>query len=170
MRALLLPIGILSLVGLSIATACSVSITPSGPTTFAAYGVCDSATSYAIVTDDYVTYCGDGFVCDGDYYDLCGAVSGGGFGWDSCVCDLPAGYVTLVPDPDFGGGIGSGLGDDGGSPGDDGGSPDGSGMNDSGSDGGSSESGGNEAGSSESGGGDDSGSGGSDAGGGGSDS
>src|SRR5580692_5071370 len=117
MRALLLPIGLLSIIGVAVSTACSVSVV--GPVPFAAYGTCDSATSYAIVTAGYCP----GSSCS-TYYALCD-----GSAFDSCACDIPSGYVTVISggdlitdlgggppdcsDCDLGGGD-AGGGDDGG--------------------------------------------------------
>src|ERR1700722_14050714 len=60
MRALILPIALLSMVGFAVSTACTATLSVA-PVTFAAYGSCGSDSDYAIVTGDYADYCGPGF-------------------------------------------------------------------------------------------------------------
>jgi hypothetical protein len=129
MRAIILPISLVSVIGLAVATACTASVGVSPTVTFAAYGTCDNSSGYAIVTDDYADYCGPSFSCDGDYYALCN-----GTAWDSCSCTLPAGYVVIA-DPEFGDGYGGDSLDGGVSV--ETGSPDATGTETGGDDGGS---------------------------------
>jgi len=162
MRAhLLLSIGLLSLVGLGVSTACTVSVTSDVPVHFEAYGTCTTAGGYALISGDYGTYCGDTFTCSDDYYALCD-----GTAWDGCACDLPSGAV-VISWSDYGSGY-IGAGDDGGSAGDDGPGGEAGSETGSGDDGGTETGSGTEAGSGDDGGGGgDSGGGGGDDGGGG---
>jgi hypothetical protein len=118
MRALILPIALLSMVGFAVSTACTAQLS-AAPVTFAAYGSCDNAAGYAIVTGDYADYCGPDLSCPGDYYALCD-----GTAWNSCACDIPSGYTVVITSPDWGGGYGDDLGDGGSTTGE-GGTPDG---------------------------------------------
>jgi hypothetical protein len=120
MRSLLLPLGLVSIVGVASSLACTVSVSPgswvvpTGGVTFTAYGSCDTFDGYAEITGVtvYSTYCGS-LTCDGSYYALCN-----GAAWSGCDCEIPSGYVVVSGGwSDFGGGIGGG-GDDGGAGGD----------------------------------------------------
>jgi hypothetical protein len=159
MRSLLLPLGLVSIVGVASSLACTVSVSPgswvvpTGGVTFTAYGSCDTFDGYAEITGVtvYSSYCGS-LTCSDSYYALCN-----GAAWAGCSCDIPAGYVVVSGGwSDYGDGIG-GAGDDGGAGGDDGGA--------GGDDGGSGSDG--AGGGNDGGGGSDSGGGGSDGGGGG---
>jgi hypothetical protein len=153
MRALLLPIGLLSIIGVAASAACSVSISP--PVLFAGYGTCDDAQSYVVVNDNYCP----GLSCGGAYYALCG-----GSDFDSCACDIPSGYI-VASGYDLGSGP-SGCTDcdissDGGT-GDDAGGDDGGSADSGGDDGGGGDAGGDDGGGFDAGGGDDGGGGGGD--------
>jgi hypothetical protein len=102
--ALALPL----LVGIAATFACSGQVTVA-PVTFTPYGSCDSFDGAALIPSgsDYATYC-PGLSCEGAYYALCN-----GTAWDSCACGVPDGD-TEISWSNYGGGVGSGTGNDAG--------------------------------------------------------
>jgi hypothetical protein len=109
MRALILPIGLLTLVGVAASAACSVTFSlPAGGVAVTPYGSCDTVDGYAVITGVtvYSDYCGT-LSCSGTYYALCN-----GDAWAGCDCTIPSGF-TEIGWSDFGSGTGSGDGGSG---------------------------------------------------------
>jgi hypothetical protein len=97
MRTLILPLGLLAIVGIAVSSACSATVSfslPTGPNVQAVtpYGSCDTVDGYALISGVtvYTDFCGTLSCSDGTYYALCN-----GDAWAGCDCSIPSGYSEI---------------------------------------------------------------------------